>query len=360
MVKKKYWLTIATSLAVVVAMGQGATAQDGSVINGVAQMNAWQALALGAVQGLTEFLPISSTAHLKVVPVALGWGDPGVAFTAVIQLGSIAAVLWYFWTDIRDITLGAIEALQKSYLGKTSPPKVNSQDSNPENDLTPSSTPDLTPDSTPNLAPDLPNSFIAKWQQAFGESQELRLATGIALGTIPIVFFGLLIKALIPDFDNSPLRSLQAIALASIVMSLLLGLAEKLGKRVISYEKLGTKEGIFMGLAQALALLPGVSRSGSTLTAGLFLGIERAAAARFSFLLGIPAITLAGLVELRGVLSETVPQEQILSLVVGTISSAIFSYGAIAWLLDYLKKQSTWIFIWYRLGFGVLILLFMK
>lgn len=354
MIKKKYWLTIATSLAVVVAIGQGATAQNVPVSGGVAQMNAWQALVLGAVQGLTEFLPISSTAHLKVVPVALGWGDPGVAFTAVIQLGSIAAVLWYFWTDIRDITLGAIEALQKSYLGKSSLPKVNSQDSELISDLTTSP----NPDSTPNLAPDMPNSFIAKWQRAFGESQELRLATGIALGTIPIVFFGLLIKALIPDFDNSPLRSLQAIALASIVMSLLLGLAEKLGKRVISYEKLGTKEGIFMGLAQALALLPGVSRSGSTLTAGLFLGIERAAAARFSFLLGIPAITLAGLVELRGVLSEAVPQGEMLSLVVGTISAAIFSYGAIAWLLDYLKKQSTWIFIWYRLGFGVLILLF--
>jgi len=354
MIKKKYWLTIATSLAVVVAIGQGATAQDVPMSGGVAQMNVWQALVLGAVQGLTEFLPISSTAHLKVVPVALGWGDPGVAFTAVIQLGSIAAVLWYFWTDIRDITLGAIEALQKSYLGKTSPPKGNSQDLEPNLDLATNSTPDITPD----ITPDLPKGFISKWQQAFGESQELRLATGIALGTIPIVFFGLLIKALIPDFDNSPLRSLQSIAVASIVMSLFLGLAEKLGKRVISYEKLGTKDGVFMGLAQALAIIPGVSRSGSTLTAGLFLGIERAAAARFSFLLGIPAITLAGLVELKGVLSEALPQEEIVSLVVGTISAAIFSYGAIAWLLDYLKKQSTWIFIWYRLGFGVLILWF--
>ncbi len=352
MIKKKYWLTIATSLAVVVAIGQEATAQDAPVGGGVAQMNVWQALVLGAVQGLTEFLPISSTAHLKVVPVALGWGDPGVAFTAVIQLGSIAAVLWYFWTDIRDITLGAIEALQRNYLGKTSPSKINGQDSEPNANLTTSPNPELTPD--------MPKGFISKWQQAFGESQELRLATGIALGTIPNVFFGLLIKALIPDFDNSPLRSLQSIAVASIVMSLLLGLAEKLGKRVISYEKLGTKDGIFMGLAQALALLPGVSRSGSTLTAGLFLGIERAAAARFSFLLGIPAITLAGLVELRGVLSEALPQGEMVSLVVGTISAAIFSYGAIAWLLDYLKKQSTWIFIWYRLGFGVLILLFMK
>lgn len=362
MIKKKYWLTIATSLAVVVAIGQGATAQDAPMSGGVAQMNIGQALVLGAVQGLTEFLPISSTAHLKVVPVALGWGDPGVAFTAVIQLGSIAAVLWYFWTDIRDIILGAIEALQKSYFGKTYPPKGNGQDLEPTLDLAANSTPDLasnlTPDLAPESSPDMPKGFISKWQQAFGESQELRLATGIALGTIPIVFIGLLIKVLVPDFDNSPLRSLRSIAIASIVMSLLLGLAEKLGKRVISYEKLGTKDGIFMGLAQALAIVPGVSRSGSTLTAGLFLGIERAAAARFSFLLGIPAITLAGLVELKGVLSGALPQGEIGSLVVGTISAAIFSYGAIAWLLDYLKKQSTWIFIWYRLGFGVLILLF--
>lgn len=334
--KGKYWLaivattaSIATGMGLVVGGGSLAQAAERvATTTGVTQMNIWQAIVLGIVQGLTEFLPISSTAHLKVIPVALGWGDPGVGFTAVIQLGSIAAVLWYFWADIQQIILGAIAALVRAYQRQETAP---------------------TPMSLPEVG-----------QVAFQESQDLRIAVGIFLGTLPIVFFGLLIKVLIPDFDNSPLRSLPAIALASIVMAIFLGLAEKLGKRELTYEKLGTKTGIIMGLAQAMALVPGVSRSGSTLTAGLFMGIERAAAARFSFLLGIPAITLAGLVELKGVITDPLLKGEILPLAIGTISAAIFSYGAIAWLLGYLKKQSTWVFIWYRLVFGILILWFTR
>ncbi|MEP0874626.1 undecaprenyl-diphosphate phosphatase [Funiculus sociatus GB2-M2] len=268
------------------------------------QVNIVQAAFLGFVQGMTEFLPISSTGHLKVVPVALGWGDPGVAFTAVIQLGSIAAVLWYFWRDITQIVTGAAKAIaSKDY-----------------------------------------------------QSYDFLMALGIILGTVPIVFFGLLIKKFIPDFDNSPLRSLSAIAIASIVMSLLLGIAERVGQKKRNFEQLQLNDGILMGLAQAMALIPGVSRSGSTLTAGLFMGLERATAARFSFLLGIPAITIAGLVELKGFLEEGVGDAGLISLIVGTISSAIFSYLAIAWLLRFLQTQSTWLFIWYRLAFGVVIL----
>ena len=273
-------------------------------LDAVPQINFFQALVLGMVQGLTEFLPISSTAHLKVVPVVLGWGDPGVAFTAVIQLGSIAAVLWYFWSDLRQITTGAIKAIARSDY----------------------------------------------------ESNDFRIALGIILGTIPIVIFGLLIKILIPDFDSSPVRSLAAIAIASIGMSLFLGLAEQVGKRKRNFDNLGVQDGVLMGLAQALALIPGVSRSGSTLTAGLFMGLERAAAARFSFLLGIPAITLAGLVQLKGALEQGLGSEGMISLIVGTISAAVFSYAAIAWLLRYLQTKNTWIFIWYRLAFGVAIL----
>ncbi|MFB2973562.1 undecaprenyl-diphosphate phosphatase [Aerosakkonema funiforme] len=269
-----------------------------------AQVNIFQAIVLGIVQGLTEFLPISSTAHLKVVPVVLGWGDPGVAFTAVIQLGSIAAVLWYFWRDLTNITIGVIEAIvTKNY-----------------------------------------------------DSQDFQIGLGIILGTIPIVFFGLLIKILIPDFDNSPVRSLAAIATASIVMSVLLGIAEKLGKRKRKFNTLGVRDGILMGLAEAMALVPGVSRSGSTLTAGLFMGLERGTAARFSFLLGIPAITLAGLVELKDVVKQGLGDAGLISVIVGVISAAIFSYLAIAWLLRFLQTQSTWVFIWYRLLFGVAIL----
>ncbi|MBD2433258.1 MULTISPECIES: undecaprenyl-diphosphate phosphatase [Fischerella] len=272
--------------------------------NGVQQMNILQAIILGFVQGVTEFLPISSTAHLKVVPVVLGWGDPGVAFTAIIQLGSIAAVLWYFRLDLTRLLKGGWSAIaRKDYA-----------------------------------------------------DYDLRLCLGILLGTLPIVFFGLLIKNFIPDFDNSPIRSLAAIAIASIVMSLLLGLAEILGKRQRDFEHLTMKDGLLMGLAQSLALIPGVSRSGSTLTSGLFIGLQRETAARFSFLLGIPAITLAGLVELKDVLEQGVADAGIASLVVGVISSAVFSYLAIAGLLRFLKTHSNWVFIWYRLIFGILIL----
>ena len=270
-------------------------------------MTFFQGVVLGLVQGLTEFLPISSTAHLKVVPLLLGWGDPGVAFTAVIQLGSIAAVLWYFWGDLRQITTGALKAIHKSDY----------------------------------------------------HSQDFRLAVGIALGTIPIVFCGLLIKLFIPDFDQSPVRSTGAIAGVSIVMGLLMGISEKATQHQRNFGDLGAWDGIVMGLAQALAIIPGVSRSGSTLTAGMFMGLERPTAARFSFLLGIPAITLAGVVELLGLLQDGVGEMGLTPLIAGVISAAVFSYAAIAWMLDYLKKHGIWIFVWYRAGFGVAILIAM-
>ncbi len=273
-------------------------------VSGPTQINIFQAIVLGIVQGLTEFLPISSSAHLKVVPIALGWGDPGVAYTAIIQLGSIVAVLLYFWKDLTTITIGAFQAIRRSDY----------------------------------------------------DSQEFRMAMGIGLGTLPIIFFGLLIKILVPKFNESPLRSLGAIAIASIVMSLLLAIAEKIGKRDRTYEKLTIQDGILMGLAQAMALIPGCSRSGSTLTAGLFIGLERGAAARFSFLLGIPAITLAGLVELKGALGEGLGDAGVVALIVGTVSAFIFSYISIAWLMKFLQTQNTWVFVWYRLAFGVAIL----
>ncbi|MGL5925071.1 undecaprenyl-diphosphate phosphatase [Chroococcidiopsis sp.] len=267
-------------------------------------MTVLQSFVLGIVQGLTEFLPISSTAHLKVVPVVLGWGDPGIAYTAVIQLGSLAAVLWYFWKDLAQIVTGTVKSIANSDYG----------------------------------------------------SREFGTTLGIFLGTIPIVFFGLLIKIFYPGFDKSPLRSLAAIAVYSIVMSCLLGLAEIFGNRQRKFNEPAVKDGILMGLAQTLALFPGVSRSGSTLTAGLFLGLERAKAARFSFLLSIPAIAISGLVELKDALEVGIGSDGILNLIVGVVSSGIFSYLAIAWLLRYLQTKDTWIFVWYRLAFGIAIL----
>ncbi|OIP68226.1 MAG: undecaprenyl-diphosphatase [Oscillatoriales cyanobacterium CG2_30_44_21] len=271
-------------------------------------MEYWQAFILGIVQGLTEFLPISSTAHLKVVPAIFGWQDAGISFDAVIQLGSIVAVVGYFWSDLQSITLGSIKAIR-------------------EQDY---------------------------------KSQEFKLAVAIALGTIPILFGGLLIKIFVPDYDKSPLRSLTAIAIASIVMSSLLALAEVFGQRSRKEKRLFQKvrviDGVLMGIAQTMALIPGVSRSGSTLTAGLFLGLDRVAATRFSFLLGIPAITLAGLVELLSIVKKGFGEVGLFQLAIGLLSSVIFSYLAIAWLLKFFQTHTTWVFVGYRLVFGTLLL----
>ncbi len=264
----------------------------------------WRYLVLGVVQGLTEFLPVSSTAHLKVVPVVLGWGDPGVAVTAVIQLGSIAAVIGFFRSDLKQVAAATLQALK-----------------------------------------------ARRW-----DVPEARLGLAIVLGTIPILVAGLAIKLLVPDFDNSPLRSLPSIGIVSIVMACLLALAEQLGRRRRLLADVHVRDGVLVGLAQALALVPGVSRSGSTLTASLFDGWRRADAARFSFLLGIPAITVAGLVELKEAFSAPAVGGA-LPLLVGIFSSAIVSWLAIAWLLRFLQKHSTWWFVGYRLLFGLALLL---
>ncbi len=266
-------------------------------------MTLFHAIVIGIVQGLTEFLPISSTAHIKIVPVVLGWGDPGSAFTAVIQLGSVAAILWYFWDDLYSVTTNFIKAA------------LNQNFSSPD----------------------------------------FRLGLGILLGTVPIMAIGLLIKLFVPGYDESIVRSIGSIAVMSIVMATLLGIAELVGRRKRDFSKLGLNDGLVIGLAQALALIPGVSRSGSTLTAGLFTGLKRETAARFSFLLGMPAILITGLVELAGVLGE---QSEVgtLPLLGGLAAALVSSYVAVAWLMKFLKNHSTWVFVWYRLAFGAVLL----
>ena len=267
----------------------------------------WRALVLGVVQGLTEFLPISSTAHVQVVPMLLGWGDPGVATIAVIQLGSIAAILAFFRNDLAEVLRGVAKALREGRWGST----------------------------------------------------EARLGLAIALGTLPIVFAGMVIKLWIPGYNNSPLRSLQAIAIVSIVMAGLLGVAELVGRRRRRLAEVQPRDGLLVGLAQALAVIPGVSRSGSTLTASLFDNWERSSAARFSFLLGIPAITLAGLVEIKDAL-EAPANGGPIPLAVGIVTAAVVSWLAIAWLLRFLQRHSTWVFVAYRLAFGVAILFWLR
>lgn len=266
----------------------------------------FRSLVLGVVQGLTEFLPISSTAHLKVVPVLLGWGDPGVAVTAVIQLGSIAAVLAYFRSDLAEVLRGVSRAFRHG-----------------------------------------------QWNEP-----SARMGIAIALGTVPIVLAGLALKIWLPGYDNSPLRSMVSIAVVSIVMALMLAWAELVGRRRRALDDVRARDGLWVGLAQALAVVPGVSRSGSTLTAALFDSWQRPAAARFSFLLGIPAITLAGLVSLKEAL-EAPAGGGFVPLLVGIVAAAVVSWLAIAWLLRFLQQNSTWVFVIYRLIFGVGILVWL-
>ncbi len=287
-------------------------AQAGSMVDPaetvpeLAQINLFQAIVIGIVQGFTEFLPISSTAHVKIVPVLLGWGDPGVAFTAVIQLGSIAAILWYFWADLVQVTMGMIRA-----------------------------------------------TWAARTDRSQLQSTDFRLGAGILLGTVPIIVAGLAIKLFLPNFDQSPLRNTVAIGIASIVMALLLAAAEILSTHKRNFDNLGLMDGVNMGIAQALAVIPGVSRAGATLTAGLFMGLERSTAARFSFLMGIPAITLAGLVELGDLLDPSASNITLGALIGGLIATIISSYLSIVWLINFLKNHTTWVFVWYRLAFGI-------
>lgn len=262
-----------------------------------------EAIVLGVVQGLTEFLPISSSAHLRIVPAVLNWPDPGVAYDAVIQLGSVLAVITYFARDLMKIGVGAFKGLQ---------------------------------------------------QRDF-ESQDVRIAGAILIGTLPICILGLLLKPLLEQ-DGSPIRSPMVIGIASIVMGLLLMVAEKVGTHQRSIDTIYGRDGFLVGLGQALALIPGCSRSGSTLTVAMLLNLKREDAARFSFLLGIPAIVLSGLLELKSMLKTGLEGAGMMSLLVGLGVSTLVSYAAIAWMLKYLQKHSTWVFVGYRLLFGSAVL----
>jgi len=271
---------------------------------GFVQLGWFKVVILGIVQGITELLPISSTAHLRIVPGLLGWQDPGSAFSAVMQLASLTAVITYFWKDLNRLTGATVRAVtQQDY-----------------------------------------------------RDQDFRLAIGVLIGTIPIGIAGLLLKKTL-NACNSPFRALTVVGIASIVMALLLAIAEKRGKRNRDFSKLSLQDGVWVGLAQALALIPGVSRSGSTLTAGLFLEMERETAARFSFLLGLPAIILAGVLEIHSLLKAGLTLDGWIILLVGLGTASISAFAAIYGLLTYLEKRSTWIFVWYRLIMGVFLLI---
>ena len=257
---------------------------------------------LGVVQGITELLPISSTAHMRVVPAVLGWRDPGSAFSAAMQLAALAAVISYFWQDVRRLAVGSVSAISR---------------------------------------------------REFADP-DLRLATWIVLATIPIALAGALLSSSL-NTCNSPLRALPVIGWACIVMAVLMALTEILARHRRSVENASLVDALLVGLAQVGALIPGVSRSGSTLTAALALGFKREEAARFSFLLGIPAIALAGLKELWELHKVHLDMHGWSILAVGLVVASVSAFAAIWALMRVLGRFSAWPFVIYRGTLGVLL-----
>lgn len=267
-------------------------------------MSIFEAIILGLVQGLTEFLPVSSSAHLRIVGEFLpSHGDPGAAFTAITQLGTEAAVVIFFWRDIKRV----ISAWFASLFGKL--PRNNH------------------------------DALLGWW---------------IILGSLPIVALGLLFQEQI----ESTLRSLWFVAFSLILFGILLGIADFAGKKVKTLERLTWRDGLIYGFAQALALIPGVSRSGGTITAGLLMGYKRADAARYSFLLAIPAVFGSGLFELLKSFSGHAEVDWI-GVVIATLVAFFVALGVIAFLMSWLSKRSFAPFVIYRilLGVGLIVLL---
>jgi undecaprenyl-diphosphatase len=265
-------------------------------------MNLLHAIVLGIVQGLTEFLPISSTAHLRIVPAFLGWGDPGAAFTAVVQLGTMAAVLIFFRDELLNIARATIASLQDRSLWHT-------------------------------------------------RDRAAREGWYIVLGTIPIAILGVLFKHRI----EHQFRSLELIGTALIVMGLVMLWFDATSRRERTLDDLTMRDGWIVGFAQAAALIPGVSRSGATISAGLGLGFDRVSAARYSFLLSVPAVVLSGLFELKDVGNGGGYGP--FPTIVATIVAFFVGYWSIAFLLRYLTSHTLKPFIAYRLVVGALVLI---
>ncbi|HLH12781.1 MAG TPA: undecaprenyl-diphosphate phosphatase [Methylovirgula sp.] len=258
---------------------------------------------LGIVQGITELLPISSTAHMRVVPALLGWQDPGSAFSAAMQVAALVAVVTYFWADVEGFLIGSIAAIARRDL----------QDWN------------------------------------------LRFTIWILLATLPIIIVGALLAPVL-NTCNSPLRTLSVIGVACIVMAVLLALAEIYSRHKRTLDHVDLKDALIVGLAQVGALIPGVSRSGATLTAALFRDLARPEAARFSFLLGIPTIAAAGFKELYELHKAHLSGHGWAILIFGLFVASISSFVAIWSLLRILERFSAWPFVVYRFLLGVFLL----
>jgi undecaprenyl-diphosphatase len=271
-------------------------------------MTTWHAIVLGIVQGLTEFLPISSSGHLIIVPWLLGWDESGLTFDVALHLGTLTAVVAYFWRDLVGMAIA------------------------------------------------LPRGIVQR--RPLGDPMS-RLALIIIIGSIPAAIFGAIFNDQVDSYFHSGgggNRAIVEIALLLIALGFVLLLAERLALHRRSMKQIDARDGLFIGAAQALALLPGVSRSGSTITAGLFAGLQREAAARFSFLLGVPAIVGAGLLEARKLMDAGLPDDERKHFIVGVVTAAIVGYLTIAFLLRYLHRNSTMVFVIYRFAVGALIL----
>ncbi|MGH8960925.1 MAG: undecaprenyl-diphosphate phosphatase [Jatrophihabitantaceae bacterium] len=275
-------------------------------------MTLLQAIVLGLVQGLTEFLPISSTAHLRIVPALFGWhfyhgttNDPGAAFTAVVQLGTTAAIVVYFWRELLHVSVAWFRGL---------------------------------------------------YDRTVRESLEYKMGWYLILATVPVSVFGLIFSHQI----ETGARNLWLIACALIGLAIFLFAAERLGTREREEEQISARDAAVVGTAQALALIPGASRSGTTITAGLFRGLTREAAARFSFLLSIPAVVLSGLYEAARIGSKHEHHPGTGLIGVAVVIAFVVGLGSIAWLMKWLANHSTFVFIYYRIALGVLLIVLLS
>jgi undecaprenyl-diphosphatase len=255
-----------------------------------------EVIVLGIVQGLTEFLPISSSGHLRIVGAVFFGHDAGSAFTAVTQIGTEIAVVVYFAKDI--------------------------------------------------------GRLLSVWWRGFRTpmvrvTADYKIAWFVIIGTIPIALLGVIFR----DQIETVARNLWLIASTLIIFGILLGVAEIVGKQRTELKQMNLRQGVAMGFAQAMALVPGVSRSGGTITVGLFVGMKRAAVVRYSFLLAIPAVFASGLFTLPDVFAGDGPSP--IQMVVATLLAGVVGYLCIAWLLRYVEKRSVFIFVWYRIALGV-------
>lgn len=281
-------------------------------------MEIWQAIVLGIVQGLTEFLPISSSAHLIIFPWLLDWETPGLSFDTSLHLGTLTAVFVYFRREIARMIAAIPHAL-----------------SNPVGLL------------------------LDRVDAPTERDPDARMGLLIVVATIPGLVIGLLFEGQIDEFfhaDDASGTAIGVIATMLIVVGLVMLAAERIGQRDLHAANLGWKDAAIIGVAQAIALIPGTSRSGATISAGLFRGLTRADAARFSFLAGMPLVLGAGLKSLIEVIGEGMTGHEVALFVSGAVSAGVVGFLAISGLLRFLANRSTLVFVAYRIAFGLLLL----